>query len=261
MSAAYVDLWRGDLGGSDVYDPTSISHSGLAYILKPVYHYHYPTTDKVVSGLIMTLPVPGLTLLGGVARPIRWLNKIRKADDPAAAATASTYSTYKTAVAVGHVTGTLSVVGYYRDKYVQDALTKLIQGEEPDSVLRWLHEEHGIDHREGVSIILRLNESKEEFLHKSGTGGHMLTSRTGTRAKSFYDMDGISLLKSMSTPTPGTFEIGLPRGPRRNRQKAGSGKSDSHTPSGVRSRNARRRPGRTRRPWEYRSRKGIRRRR
>lgn len=99
--------------------------------------------------------------------------------------------------------------------------------------------------------------------HESIGEDSLLTSRTGTPGKSFYDMDGLSALNTIrgSTPELPSFEIGRGSGPRRNRQKADSGKSDSHTPSGVRSRNARRRPGRTRRPWEYYSRLRIRRRR
>ena len=37
----------------------------------------------------------------------------------------------------------------------------------------------------------------------SGLGGY--TSRTGTEARSFFDMNGMGLLKSISTPTPETF--------------------------------------------------------
>ncbi len=60
----------------------------------------------------------------------------------------------------------------------------------------------------------------------SGLGGY--TSRTGTEARSFSDMNGLGLLKSMSTPTPESFTIGASesrkRTPTRRRSRSDSSK-------------------------------------
>jgi hypothetical protein len=164
------------------------------------HRIHRDATRKGLLGAALFAPIPGLAFLGlGYGRPVLWLNKIRKADEPVEFATASAWRKYKTARAVLTVTGSVSVVGYYRDQYVQDAAWKLIQGEKPEDVRDWMQDEHNIPHQEAVAIILQLNAERQEFL-KSGLGGY--TSRTGTEARSFYDMDGLSLLKTISTPTP-----------------------------------------------------------
>ncbi len=150
----------------------------------------------------MFAPLPGLAFLGlGYARPILWLNKIRKSDDPLAFATASAWRKYKTASAVASVTGAVSVVGYYRGKYVQDAAWSLAQGEKPESVVQWMQDEHNVPFQEAVAIVLQLHRERQEFL-KSGLGGRTSHRNAGTEARSFFDMDGLSLLKSISTPTP-----------------------------------------------------------
>ena len=204
-------------GHSGEYDP----HWGYRWF----YDYHYPTKRKVIEGLILVAPIPGLGFLGGVGRSTLWLNKIRKADDPLEYATISAWRKYKTIRAVGNTVGAVSIVGYYRDQYVQDAAMRLIRGEEPESVVQWMKDEHNVPHQKAISIVLQLHEERRDFL-KSGLGGY--TSRTGTEARSFYDMDGLSLLKSMSTPTPGSFTIGASesrkRTPARRRSRSDSSK-------------------------------------
>ncbi len=62
----------------------------------------------------------------------------------------------------------------------------------------------------------------------SGLGGQSATSRTGTEARSFSDMNGLGLLKSMSTPTPESFTIraseSRKRTPARRRSRSDSSK-------------------------------------
>ena len=62
----------------------------------------------------------------------------------------------------------------------------------------------------------------------SGLGGQSATSRTGTEARSFYDMNGLGLLKSISTPTPESFTLGASesrkRTPARRRSRSDSSK-------------------------------------
>ncbi len=68
----------------------------------------------------------------------------------------------------------------------------------------------------------------------SGLGGYNATSRTGTEARSFYDMNGLGLLKSMGTPTPETFEEASEsrkRTPARRRSRSDSSKPPA--PAGV----------------------------
>ena len=61
----------------------------------------------------------------------------------------------------------------------------------------------------------------------SGLGGY--TSRTGTEARSFSDMNGLGLLKSMSTPTPESFTIGASESRKRTPARRQS-RSDSSKP-------------------------------
>jgi len=163
------------------------------------------------------------------------LNRVRKADDPITFASKTRWRQYKTARATGAVAGSVSVVGYYRDKYVQEAAWRLVNGESPEDVRDWLRDENNVPHQKAISIILQLNEERLEFL-KSGLGGY--TSRTGTEAKSFYDMDGLSLLKSISTPTPESPRISSTSGRRKASPR-------SRVPKGRRSRGNSRRPT----PW------------
>ena len=64
----------------------------------------------------------------------------------------------------------------------------------------------------------------------SGLGGHSATSRTGTEARSFYDMNGLGLLKTIGTPTPTpeSFTLGASesrkRTPARRRSRSDSSK-------------------------------------
>lgn len=67
------------------------------------------------------------------------------------------------------------------------------------------------------------------------------TSRTGTEARSFYDMNGLGLLKSMGTPTPESPRISSTSGRRKASQR-------SRGPKGRRSRGNSRRPS----PWCWR---------
>lgn len=76
----------------------------------------------------------------------------------------------------------------------------------------------------------------------SGLGGY--TSRTGTEARSFSDMNGLGLLKSISTPTPETFpEVSESRKRALARRRSRSDSSKPPAPG---------RGGRNRRPpwWE-----------
>ena len=201
---------------------------------------HSKAIRNYVLGAALFAPVPGLAFLGlGYGRPVLWLNKVRKADDSVAYATASAWRKYKTVRAAATVTGSVSIVGYYRDQYVQDAAMKLIRGEKPEDVRQWIQDEHNIPQDKAMAIILQLHEERQEFL-KSGLGGY--TSRTGTEAGSFYDLDGLSLLKSMSTPTPTQEKpwLSLKKSGRDPRRR--SGKGDSGIRRGAR--------GRTR-PWWF----------
>lgn len=122
------------------------------------WEYIRPESKReVFEQAIFFAPIPGATFLGGMARPLNWLRKVRQADKPIEFATATSWRQYKTLSAVAAVTGTASIVSYYKEQYLQDVAWRLINGDHPVTIQKWLEDEHGFSAQDSIDIVLMIH--------------------------------------------------------------------------------------------------------
>lgn len=159
----------------DVTGPGFISRSeaySLAWEYSPwVQGWNFVRPEsrrELFEQVIFVAPIPGATFFGGMARPLNWLRRIRTAEKPAEFATATTWRQYKTASALLAVTGTASIVSYYKEQYLQDVAWRLINGQHPVTIQKWLEDEHGFSAQDSIDIVLMIHGHIEQSRGNEG---------------------------------------------------------------------------------------------
>lgn len=157
------------------------------YITRPWVRLHKEADEHKVTMALLFAPIPGLAWIGGVGRSLRWLNKVRKQAQPWLYATATNYRTVKTYLAIGNLLGSASIVGYYKDKVMQEVLRRILAGEPVEDIPSLLEEE-GIPVNDAIGIIFEAISLAQEW-----SRGDQSVAFPGAREIPYSSMEFFSL--------------------------------------------------------------------
>lgn len=155
------------------------------YITRPWVGLHEEADEHKVTMALLFAPIPGLAWLGGVGRSLRWMNTVRKKGW--AFATSTKWRTVKTYLSIGNLLGTASIVGYYKDKVMQEVVRRILKGEPIDDIPGLLEEE-GVPYNDAMGILFEALIYLEEV-----SRGDQSVAFPGAREIPYSSMEFFSL--------------------------------------------------------------------